>query len=240
MTTVAIHQPEYFPWLGLLDKARRADVFVILDHVQFDRSSLQHRAKVAGANGAFWLTIPYVHQFPQQIDEMRFADARWAAKHFKSLQAAYGRAPGWKAAAPKLEAFFGVAHDKVVDATVASVLLLLEAFEARPAKVVRSSELAVEGEKAELVYAICKALGATTYLSGRSGSTYLDRAHMTELGIGLEVQSYTVPAYPRPRALADEDARGLSALDAWLAVGDDAPQLLRGQLETAPQGDTAR
>src|SRR5688572_16072809 len=96
---VAIHQPEYFPWLGFLDKARRADVLVFLDSVQFDRSSLQHRAKVAGANGVFWLTIPFIHRHPQRIDELAFADPRWAVKHWKSLQAAYRRAPGWSAAA---------------------------------------------------------------------------------------------------------------------------------------------
>jgi hypothetical protein len=230
VTAVAIHQPEYFPWLGLLDKARRADVFVILDDVQFDRSSLQHRAKIAGPNGVSWLTIPYVHKFPQRIDEMQFADPRWATKHWKSLQAAYGRAPGWKAAAPRLEAFFTAAHPKVVDATVGSVLLLLEAFEVRPARIVRSSELGVTGEKAELVYAICQALSATTYLSGRSGATYLDEAHMRGLGIGLDVQRFTVPDHPRPRALSEEDARGLSALDAWLLTGPDAPALLRGDL----------
>ena len=50
MKTIAIHQPEYFPWLGFLDKSRQVDAFVLLDNVQFDRSSLQHRAKVLGPN----------------------------------------------------------------------------------------------------------------------------------------------------------------------------------------------
>src|SRR5258706_9633812 len=99
MTTVAIHQPEYFPWLGFLDKAHRADAFVLLDSVQFDRAYLQHRAKVIGANGVQYLTIPFVHRFPQRIDEVAPANDRWRVKHWKTLSACYRRAARWDEAA---------------------------------------------------------------------------------------------------------------------------------------------
>jgi hypothetical protein len=225
MKTVAIHQPEYFPWLGFLDKARRADVFVLLDHVQFDRSSLQHRAKVLGPNGAFWLTIPFVHEFPQTIDGLRFADDRYRTKHWKSLQQAYSRAPGWKLAAPKLEALFAKKHERVVDVTIASIELLFEAFGVKPTEIVRSSALGVVGEKAELVRDICSKLGATRYLSGRTGASYLDGADFGSTGIEVVVQSFSMPEYPR-REVDAESARGLSALDAWLNLGERAASLL--------------
>lgn len=218
---VAIHQPEYFPWLGLLDKARRADVFVHLDSVQFDRASLQQRCRVIGANGPFWLTIPYVHRHPQRIDELTFADARWASRHWKSLQSAYGRAPGWKAAAGPLEAFYGHPYEKVVDATIASVELLFAAFGVTT-RTVRASQLSARGEKGDLVLAICRELGATTYLSGRTGATYLDHDLFRAAGVAIEVQSYPFPAY---RPLTDEERKGLSALDAWAFLGENARQL---------------
>jgi hypothetical protein len=217
---VAIHQPEYFPWLGFLDKARRVDTLVLLDDVQFDRSSLQHRARVAGPGGLAWLTIPFVHRHPQRIDELAFVDDRWRAKHRKTLQACYGRAPGYAAAAPALDAFFAAPYARVIDATIASVHLLLGAFAIAP-RVVRSSELHAGGEKAALVLAICRALGATRYLSGRTGATYLDPAAFAAAGVELEIQRYTPPAY---RPLPD-GARGLSALDAWLHLGHDAQAL---------------
>lgn len=221
---VAIHQPEYFPWLGFVDKARRADVLVLLDDVQFDRSSLQHRARVAGPGGLTWLTIPFVHKFPQRIDEVAFSDDRWRAKHWKTLQSCYGRAAGWATAAAALEAFFAATYARLVDATVASTELVLGALAAAP-RVVRASELGVAGEKADLVLAICRALGATRYLSGRSGATYLDPVAFERAGVSIEVQSFTAPPYPRARPLPDE-ARGLSALDAWLSLGREAPALL--------------
>jgi hypothetical protein len=226
MTRVAIHQPEYFPWLGFVDKARRVDVLVLLDNVQFDRSSLQHRARVVGANGPFWLTIPFVHRFPQTIDALAFAEDRWAVRHWKSLQSAYGRAPGWKHAAARLEPFFAATYTRVVDATVGSAELVLDAFAARPPRVVRASALAARGDKAELVLAICRELGATTYVSGRTGASYLDHATFAAAGVAIEVQRFTPPEVARARPLAPEQARGLSALDAWALVGEDAPALL--------------
>lgn len=223
---IAIHQPEYFPWLGFLDKARRVDVLVLLDSVQFDRASLQHRAKVIGANGVVWLTIPFVHKFPQRIDEVAIAEPRFAVKHWKSLQACYGRAAGWRDAAAQLEALLATPATTMVDVTIPSVHMLLAAFGVTPPRVVRSSSMGVTGDKGELVINICRALGATTYLSGRSGATYLDADTMRAAGIALEVQSYAPPTYPRLRDVTADEQRGISALDAWLNLGTIGAQAL--------------
>jgi len=225
--TVVIHQPEYFPWLGFLDKALHADVFVLLDNVQFDRSSQQHRAKIIGANGPLWLTIPFVHRFPRRIDEAAFAHVRWPAKHWKSIQASYGRAPGFRDAAPQLEAYFTKPRRSLVEASLDAVDLLFEAFGVRPPRVVRASELAARGEKGELVVAICRELDARRYLSGRSGAGYLERDALARSGVELVVQRFAMPAYPRQREIAGDEARGISALDAWLNLGAAARRLFR-------------
>ncbi len=224
---IAIHQPEYFPWLGFLDKARQVDALVLLDSVQFDRSSLQHRAKILGPNGGTILTIPFTHKFPQRIDEVGFADPRWATKHMKTVQAAYGRAPGYKAALPALEAFFHATYERMVDATVASVHLLLDAFAVHPKEVVRASTMDVDGDKADLVLDICRKMGATGYLSGRTGATYLAEADFASSGIEVIVQQFEARPYPR-REAPEEATRGLSALDAWLNLGPDAKLYFSG------------
>ena len=225
MTTVAIHQPEYMPWLGLLDKAKKSDVFVLLDDVQFNRASLQHRAKITdGKGGSQWLTIPFVHRHPQLICEVEIAD-EWQSRHAEKLAAVHDyravlRCAGMSGGS--LHEFFHSSRFlKVVDAATVSMQFLFGAFNIAP-KIVRSSELGAEGAKGDRVLDICRRLSATRYLSGRSGATYLDHEAFARAGVEIAVQNYTVPQYREGQPAVD----GLSALDAWLTLGPEARSLL--------------
>lgn len=226
MTTVAIHQPEYLPWLGYLDKARRADTFVLLDDAQFNRSSIQHRCRIADSGGSCtWLTIPFVHAFPQRICDVRVSSADWPTAHAARLRACYDGVPAAAHALSVVEALLAECRtdyaERLVDAVVASVRLLFGAFAVPFAKVVRSSRLGVGGTKGDRVLAICRELGATRYLSGRSGASYLDRAAFEAAGIEIEVQSYAVPRYRD-----NQPSETVSALDAWAHLGDRAREIL--------------
>jgi hypothetical protein len=70
---------------------------------------------------------------------------------------------------------------------------------------------------------LCQRLGATRYLSGQSGAAYLDQAAFEQAGIAIEVQSFSVPLYRD----GQPNVRGLSALDAWMWLGDKATDVFR-------------
>lgn len=219
---VTIHQPEYMPWLGLLDKARRADVFVILDDVQFNRASLQHRCKIASPKAPFsWLTIPFVHRFPQDIKDVQVAGQAWPERHLAMLREGYPNAPAAEAVLAQLREFYGVQYGTVSEAARASMKLLFRAFGVETCTV-PSSSLAAEGAKGDRVLDLCRRAGATRYLSGKSGAEYLDRAAFEAAGIEIEVQEFTVPRYRE----GQPDVPGLSALDAWMYHGDRASSIL--------------
>lgn len=56
---VAIHQPNFIPWIGLFDKINAVDKFIVLDHVQATRGkSWINRNKIKFNNQLRWLTIP--------------------------------------------------------------------------------------------------------------------------------------------------------------------------------------
>ena len=67
---VAIHQPQYLPWLGYFDKIDKADIFVLLDDVQYKKNEWQNRNKILTATGWQWLTVPVKYNFGQKINEV--------------------------------------------------------------------------------------------------------------------------------------------------------------------------
>ena len=73
MTSVAIMQPTYLPWLGYFALMDRVDIFVFLDSVQFERRSWQQRNRIKGPDGPRMLTVPVFKKGlrDQRIDEVR-------------------------------------------------------------------------------------------------------------------------------------------------------------------------
>jgi len=91
---VAIHQPQYLPWLGYFDKMNRADAFVLLDTVQFKKNEFQNRNQIKGPGGPQWLTVPVLQKLGQDIKDVRInTTVTWRKKHLAALNSCYGRAP---------------------------------------------------------------------------------------------------------------------------------------------------
>jgi hypothetical protein len=206
---VAIHQPHYLPWLGYLHRMGQADLFILLDDVQFERGNYQNRTQVRVNGAAHWLTVPVLQRSQQErIDEKRI-DARqdWAATHFETLRRAYGRA----AAAAPLRAIYETPWERLVDLNEATLHFLRGAF-GISTPLVKSSELGVRGAKSERVLNLCQAVGAEALLVGLGGSRdYLDREAFARAGVELVFQQFQHPVYAQ-RGPAPFVA-GLSAVD---------------------------
>ena len=93
--TVAIHQPNYLPWLGYFRKIARSDVFVFFDNVQMPiGKSLVTRNKIRTAKGAQWLTVPTRRSSDgKPIAETSIVEGGWSRKHLKALEINYSGSP---------------------------------------------------------------------------------------------------------------------------------------------------
>ena len=220
---VAIHQPHYLPWLGYLHRMAQADLFIVLDHVQFERGNYQNRTQVRVNGAAHWLTVPVLQRSQKERIVEKTIDAAqdWAATHFETLRRAYGGAP----TAP-LKSIYETPWERLVDLNAALLEFLREAFAIRT-PLVNSSELNVDGAKSELVLNLCQAVGADALLVGLGGSrAYLDRAAFAQAGVELKFQEFNHPVYPQ-RGQAPFIA-GLSAVDLLFNLGPDSRRALLG------------
>ena len=230
---VAIHQPTYLPWLGYLSRMASADLFVVLDHVQFEQRNYQNRTRVRIDGEPRWLTVPVEQRSREEpiaekrIDNRLGGMRHWSRVHWLTLRHAYRHAPHLAHYAVQLKKIYEQRFDRLVDLNAALLELLRDAFHIRT-PLVWSSTLGAQGAKSELVLDICRRVGARALLVGLGGSrAYLDREAFARAGIGLVFQQFAHPVY---RQCGDGSPApftpGLSAIDLLLNCGPDARRVL--------------
>lgn len=192
---VSIHQPQYLPWLGYFDKINKADVFVLLDDVQYKKNEWQNRNKIRTPKGGEWITVPIRYKFGEKIDLIKIDNSRnWRKGHYKSLVTNYNKALYFK----EYEPFFKITYESnweyLVDINIHFIEYLVGAL-GITTKLIRSSKLAIERQKTERLVEICKKLGADTYLSGMGAKAYLDKDKFKRARIKLIYQNFKCPVY---------------------------------------------
>jgi hypothetical protein len=221
---VAIHQPQYLPWLPYFDKADRCDVFVYLDTVQFQKNGVQNRNKVKTGAGATWLTVPVHASSQDRIRDVVIANSQWHQKHIRTIEMNYARAENFQWFSHRLRGLLEREWEYLTDLNIAASEELFDALRITCRRV-RSSELEVVGKRDQLVLNICEALNATVYLSGQGAKAYQDDEEFQRRGIQVHYQEYRSQPYkqchPEIGFVSD-----LSALDLILNNGDNVRQLL--------------
>jgi hypothetical protein len=228
---VAIHQPNFLPWLGYFDRMVNADLFVLLDHVQFERRNYQNRTLIRLEDEARWLTVPVVQLSQKEkivdkrVDNPAEEGTRWwGPNSFNTLRYAYRKAPYFELYAPRLREILETRWDKLVDLNIATLEFVREALEIRT-PMVRSSTLPVEGQRSGLLLDICRKVGASAFLGGMGGSRgYLDKEAFAVAKMGVVWQEFRPPQY----AQCGEAPfiPGLSVLDVLFNCGPASRELV--------------
>ena len=222
---LAIHQPQYMPWLGFLAKWAAADALVLLDTVQYEKNGWQNRNRIKTAAGAHWLTVPVRVRLGTPIAEVAVDTAQpWRERHLRAIENAYARAPHLGHHREALRRLYATDWPRLAPVAAATAEWLARTVGiATPARL--ASTLGVSAtDPTERLIALCRAMGADTYLAGRDGAAYMDRAAFARARITVLFQDYKHPEYPQ---LHGEFVPFLSALDLLLTHGDDALAILR-------------
>lgn len=224
LTTVAIHQPQYLPWLPYLAKVAAADTFVFLDDVQFQKNGVQNRNQIKTAQGATWLTVPVRASLSATIAETTTADARWPARHLRAIEQNYARAPWRDEVLSGLQPILSEPTDNLAELNI-RVCTWMFNWLGLSARLVRSSQWPSAATREERVIELCRNTHARAYLSGRGASVYQRATHFDEHGISLMYQTWSGKSYEQVHPRAGFIPH-LSAIDAFMNLGADGTRAL--------------
>lgn len=225
---VAAHQPHFLPWLGYLDKVAKADVFVVMDDLQYETQNFQNRNRVKINHGTAWLTVPLVagaqtdRILDKRIDNAGFGGRHhWQHRAWRTLEIHYGRAPHFATYAPALRSLLARRWDSLVELDL-QVLDLARGWFGITGPIVRASSLGLRGAKTARILDLCSKVNARVYLSGKGGSaSYLDTELLARGGVTTLWQSFQHPTYAQRYAGAGFVSH-LAFLDALLNLGPAA------------------
>jgi WbqC-like protein len=222
---VAIHQPQYLPWLGYLAKWAAADLFIVLDVVQYEKNGWQNRNRIKTIDGARWLTVPVHAALGTPISEVAVDNSQpWPARHLRAIEQAYARAPGLAAHREALHHFYTTPWTRLAPLATANACWLAETF-GITTPIRFASELGVTTcDPTGRLVALCEAVGADTYLAGPHGAEYIDLDQFAAAGLEVLAQRYEHPVYPQ---IHGAFVPQLSALDLLLASGDQGFAILQ-------------
>ena len=222
LKSLAIHQPNLFPRLKVLQKITHADSWVILDDVQFVGREWQNRARLryAGDPGReFWLTLPARRPRGRStlISQVEVVDHKRTLERLRrGVTYTYRASPHWGDIVAVLDQLPPSPDLSSLAVASANALLTAAGVEVPTMK---SSALDVPGRRVDKLIGICKSLGATHYVSGSGGATYAEVDEFRRAGIDVRSQEWTPPA-TRPQL----SWRDISALDLLARHGADALQ----------------
>lgn len=225
---VAIHQPNFFPWLGYFNKIAHADVFVVLDNVQFQKTggTWCNRVKMLVGNKPDWVTMPVSRSFHgvRTIREMEILDDGWRRKTVATIRSSYLKAPHFREVFDVIAPLVESAETNLAAYNLAVIRAIAGRIGLDVSKLVVGSTIAAEGAATDLLIAIVKAVGGTDYLYGGGSGGYQEDEKFAAAGVGLVKQSFSHPSYPQHGTT--EFVPGLSIVDTLMNAGFEGTKTL--------------
>lgn len=194
---IVVSQSMYFPWFGLLDQIRMADVFVHYDDVQFTRG-FHNRVQIKTPHGVKWMTVPLRRWHRgQKIDEV-LPDERiaWRDQHRELLRQNYLKAPFRDEMLSLVDKVFNQPAETLADIARASILALADYFGLGAGRqFVRSDLLHVAGNSSVRLRDIVLSLGGDVYVTGHGARNYLNHDLFQRSGIEVRYMRYYCEPY---------------------------------------------
>jgi hypothetical protein len=219
---VAIHQPNFFPWLGFFHKIYASDIFVVLNHVENNPRTAIYtkRVKIIANRQEFWLTCSLKNEpgrIFMPINEMVIDKPdRLKDKQLKTIELNYKKYPFYSEAAQFLDIFYDHKSDLIAERNQDTINAICDKLNITTKKVV-SSDMQINSSSTQLLIDIIKQLGGDCYMPGGGAQGYQEDDMFKNNGIELRYQNFQHPQYEQKNS--DSFIPGLSIIDTIMNIG---------------------
>jgi hypothetical protein len=232
-TTVSVHQPNFLPWLKLLDKILASDVYVAYDTVQYTRSEYHARQKVRRHTGTAWLSVPvrHVRGTYQRINDVRIDNSQpFRSRHLRGLRTSYEDTPHYDEVFPLIETVYARDQERLVDLNLDLIETLCSYLEA-PVRIVRASTLPHQGDRTDRLVQLVRNAGGSEHLTSTYGADHqvVEWGRFPRAGIAVRSQEFEHPTYDQ---IGAEFVPNLAAIDMLFACGRDTGEILASRRRT--------
>lgn len=215
-------QPYFFPYIGYFQLIAAADLFVLHDDVQWIKGGWINRNYILKDGRRHRLTFPVCrHSSLRPINEFSFVDESAVRNRLlRSISHSYRTAPYFNEVFPLLQRLLGAPGGRVVDFIRRSLLEILDYLKV-PKDVHVASDLVFDKQLSgqDRVMAICRSVGARSYVNPIGGAQLYSASKFTAAGIHLCFLKPRIKPYPQQ---SSEFIPALSIIDALMFVDRSA------------------
>ena len=217
---IAIHQPNFLPWLGYFNKMVSCDVFVFLDDVEIKKSAgtWSNRVRIMSNSEPKWLSLPIKrHSGANLINSTEIADIEWKQKCIRQISSAYQRSPYHNQIMKLVYDIFSSTNLNLSQFNRESLLKIIGFLQIDPPTFVNSSNYSLTSKATDRLIDLVKQVGGNEYLCGGGSTSYLETEKFVQEKITLTYQNFEVKQYVQ---LNNSDfVPGLSIIDSLMMIG---------------------
>ena len=214
MKKIAIHQPNFLPWIGYFYKMKQCDVFVILDDVLVSNSGSYFTQMNIKNTDDQKLQIVLPKKKDTQntlINEVLFSENYpfFCKKFLKTLQGCYSKAPYFQMHFDNVKHIFQMHFEYLYELNIKLIKYCAKSLNIK-CQIVLASNLNSTQQKEARIIDLVKKLDGDIYISGNGAKKYQKEEDFISNGVQLIYSDFKIQPYPQ---LHGDFIGGLSVID---------------------------
>jgi len=225
---VSIHQPNFFPWLGFLNKIDSSDIFIFLTESRRSKNDkFLTRSLILNNSSQSYLSMPLG---PKQInicDLLMPKGNAWRVDMLNVINASYSNCSYYDEILVDIDKLMMFECKYFYEFSIYIISFFMAKFNITTKCFSDTDFNKNFGEASTRLVNLCNEVKANQYLSGQGAKSYLNEDIFIKNKIEIIYQNYLPKAYKQN---SNEFIPGLSIIDALFNCGyDDVERLIKGR-----------